>query len=182
MARIGAGSNVCAGPRRGTPPRSLYLGSLNAGNPLVMSKGRCRGTFGNISEHIQILPTVSAFCERLAATFDLLFGDNFPSEGFIKFPERVRRQNPYGHRTEASCTKLAYEMLYEQRSQALPLGKLEEINRIKLTLVAQPARSLGATRDESHNAAVHIASHQRYRIRFWYGQGFFPRLFTFVDG
>ena len=58
-------------------------------------------------------------------------------------------------------------MLYQQRSEALPLCKLEEINRVKLTLVAQPARPLGATGDESHNAAVHIASHQRYRIRFW---------------
>jgi hypothetical protein len=57
--------------------------------------------------------------------FDLLFGDNFPSEGFIEFPKRIRRQNPYGHRTEASCTKLAYEMLYEQCSEALPLCKLE---------------------------------------------------------
>ena|ERR1700728_688155 len=132
-----------------------------------MSKARCRGAFVGIAERIQILPTVSAFCERFAATFDLLFGDNFPSEGFIKFPERIRRQNPYGHRTEASHTKLTYEMQYEQRSEALPLRKLEEINRVKLTFVAQPAGSLGATGDESHNTAAHIASHQRYRIRFW---------------
>lgn len=35
-----------------------------------------------------------------------------------------------------------------------------------------PARSLGATRDVSHNAATHITSHQRYLTRFWCGQRF----------
>src|SRR5207245_2216283 len=100
-----------------------------------------------IPELIQIVPTISDFYERLAPTFDLLLGDNFSSEDFVKFLERVRRQNPDGHRAEASCTKLTYEMLYQQRSEALSLCKLEEINRVKLAIVLQLARPLGATRD-----------------------------------
>ena len=77
-----------------------------------MSKSEVLREVSFISERIQILPTVSAFCERLAPTFDLLFGDKFPSEGFIKSPKRIRGQDPNGHRTEASCVKLTYEMLY----------------------------------------------------------------------
>jgi len=67
---------------------------------------------------------------RLAVTLDLLFGNDLPSEGFIEFPGRIRGQNPNRHRTEAPCTKLTYEMLYQQRSKALPLCRLEEINRV----------------------------------------------------
>jgi hypothetical protein len=48
---------------------------FECGRALVVSKPRCCGRLVSISERIQILPTVSAFCERLAAAFDLLFGD-----------------------------------------------------------------------------------------------------------
>jgi hypothetical protein len=59
-----------------------------------MSKARRCGTSAGNSERIQILPTVSAFRERLAATFDLLFGDNFPSEP-VRVCRRIRCGEEY---------------------------------------------------------------------------------------
>src|SRR5580658_6455750 len=65
-------------------------------------------------ENAQTPPAVCDFGERLAAPFDLLFGDHFSAEGFIEFPKWIRRQNPNGHRAEAAGPKLAHEMLDEQ--------------------------------------------------------------------